>query len=122
MQDTYITNIKNRLPNNAKLHEVLINRHNKCRMMATASCFGGAPCQRVTSMPARTARGALRRAPAVVCAGGRPLHKVFTVEKATPELKAELGVSSWGVWQTEGTARYKTGVKSPLKVYDVREP
>ena len=63
-----------------------------------------------------------RRSSRVACtAGPRPLHTTFTVEKATPELKAELGVNSWGVWSTEGSPRYKTGVRSPLKVYDGNE-
>ena len=62
-----------------------------------------------------------RRSACAVRAGPRPLHTVFTVEKATPELKKELGVDKWGVWGTEGTARYKTGIKSPLKVYDCNE-
>ena len=43
------------------------------------------------------------------------------MQKATEELKADLGVASWGVWSTEGSTKYRTGVKSPLKVYDCNE-
>lgn len=56
-----------------------------------------------------------------LAAGPRPLHKVFTVEKATDAQIAELGVKSWPVWETEGTSKYKTGILSPLKVYDCNE-
>lgn len=66
--------------------------------------------------------GLQRRALSVAqYAGPRPLHKVFTVEKATEELKQELSVASWGRWSTQGTDKYITGVKSPLKVYDCNE-
>ena len=34
--------------------------------------------------------------------GKRPLHKVFTVEKATEELMTELGVKKWPTWSTAG--------------------
>lgn len=51
----------------------------------------------------------------------RPLHSVFTVEKATEEIKEELGVKSWGRWSTAGSEKYKVGIKSPLKVYDGNE-
>jgi uncharacterized cupin superfamily protein len=56
-----------------------------------------------------------------LAAGPRPLHKEFTVEKATPELKEELNVKSWGVWSTEDSSKYRVGIKSPLKVYDTNE-
>lgn len=36
-------------------------------------------------------------------------------------MKADLNVNSWGVWSTEGSAKYKVGVKSPKKVYDTNE-
>lgn len=51
-------------------------------------------------------------------AGPRPLHDEFTVEMASPELLEDLKVKQWGVWGTEGSAKYKKGIKSPLKVYD----
>lgn len=51
----------------------------------------------------------------------RPLHTKFSVEKATPELLNELGVSNWPTWSTDGSAKYKVGIKSPLKVYDCNE-
>ena len=54
-------------------------------------------------------------------AGPRPLHKVFTVEKASDALKAELGVTSWPTWQTADSSKYKVGIKSPLKIYDGNE-
>lgn len=54
-------------------------------------------------------------------AGPKAIHTEFTVEKATPEMIAELNVKSWGVWSTEGSVKYKTGIKSPLKVYDCNE-
>ncbi len=50
-----------------------------------------------------------------------PMKSVFTVEKATEEKIAELGVKSWPTWSTEGSAKYKTGEISPLKVYDTNE-
>jgi len=53
--------------------------------------------------------------------GPRPLHKEFTVEKATPEQLEEMQVKSWGQWSTKGSPKYKVGVKSPLKVYDCNE-
>lgn len=51
----------------------------------------------------------------------RPLHKTFTVETATPELMNDLGVKSWPTWSTQGSEKYVTGKKSPLKVYDSNE-
>lgn len=51
----------------------------------------------------------------------RPLHKTFTVEAATPELINELGVKTWPTWSTQGSEKYITGKKSPLKVYDSNE-
>jgi uncharacterized cupin superfamily protein len=62
-----------------------------------------------------------RRPSSAVAMGPRALHKEFTVAKATPEQISELGVKNWGVWSTAGSAKYKTGVKSPLKVYDGNE-
>ena len=53
--------------------------------------------------------------------GPRPLHKIFTVEKATEELKEELNVNSWGSWSTADSPKYQVGIKSPLKVYDTNE-
>lgn len=53
--------------------------------------------------------------------GPRPLHKEFTVQKATPELLDELNVNSWGLWSTEDSSKYRVGVKSPIKVYDTNE-
>jgi hypothetical protein len=51
----------------------------------------------------------------------RAIHTEFTVERATPEIMDDLGVSRWPTWGTEGSDRYKTGIKSPLKYYDVNE-
>ena len=51
----------------------------------------------------------------------RPIHKEFTVEKATEEMKESLNVNSWSTWSTEGSAKYKVGIKSPKKVYDTNE-
>ncbi|KAL3806672.1 hypothetical protein ACHAXA_003447, partial [Cyclostephanos tholiformis] len=51
----------------------------------------------------------------------RAIHKEFTVEKATPEVMESLGVRRWPTWGTEGSDKYKTGIKSPLKYYDVNE-
>lgn len=51
----------------------------------------------------------------------RALHTEFTVEKATPEMMESLGVKKWPTWGTEGSDKYKTGVMSPLKWYDVNE-
>ena len=53
--------------------------------------------------------------------GARALHKTFTVEKATPAILEELDVLNWPTWGTEGSAKYKTGVRSPLKIYDTNE-
>jgi hypothetical protein len=53
--------------------------------------------------------------------GPRPLHTEFTVEKATPELLEELDVMNWPTWSTDGSPKYKVGIKSPLKVYDCNE-
>lgn len=53
--------------------------------------------------------------------GPRPIHSEFAVEKATDEMKEQLLVTSWGLWSTEGSLKYKTGVKSPQKVYDTNE-
>lgn len=46
----------------------------------------------------------------------KPIHKVFTVEKATEELKESLNVKSWPTWSTVGSEKYKVGLKSPQKV------
>lgn len=67
-----------------------------------------------------------RRAASAVMVGPRPLHwdgfkSQFTVEKATEAQLRDLGVKSWPTWSTQGSAKYKTGVKSPLKVYDENE-
>jgi hypothetical protein len=51
----------------------------------------------------------------------RAIHTEFTVEKATPEMMESLGVKKWPTWGTEGSDKYKTGVMSPLKWYDVNE-
>ncbi len=51
----------------------------------------------------------------------RAIHTEFTVEKATPEVVESLGVNRWPTWGTEGSDKYKTGIKSPLKYYDVNE-
>ena len=55
--------------------------------------------------------------------GKRPLHTSgeFTVEKATPELLADLEVKKWPTWSTAGSDKYVKGKKSPLKVYDCNE-
>ena len=53
--------------------------------------------------------------------GPRPLHTEFTVQKATPELLEELDVTNWPTWSTDGSPKYKVGIKSPLKVYDCNE-
>ena len=50
-----------------------------------------------------------------------PMKSVFTVEKATEDQIAELGVKQWPTWSTEGSAKYAVGVRSPLKVYDCNE-
>ena len=50
-----------------------------------------------------------------------PMKSVFKVEKATEKQLAELGVKSWPTWSTEGSAKYKTGEISALKVYDTNE-
>lgn len=68
----------------------------------------------------------LRASSRVRMAGPRPIHwdgfkSKFTVEKATDELMKELAVKSWPTWSTAGSAKYKVGVKSPLKVYDCNE-
>jgi len=34
--------------------------------------------------------------------GPRPIHKEFTVEKATPEQKELLDIVSWPTWSTAG--------------------
>jgi uncharacterized cupin superfamily protein len=51
----------------------------------------------------------------------RAIHTEFTVEKATPEMMESLGVNKWPTWGTEGSAKYKTGIKSPEKWYDCNE-
>ena len=60
-------------------------------------------------------------APIAAAKGPRPIHKEFTVEKATPEKLELLQVSSWPRWSTNGSEKYKVGIKSPLKVYDTNE-
>ena len=32
-----------------------------------------------------------------------------------------MGVEKWPTWRTEDSPKYKVGIKSPLKVYDVNE-
>ena len=32
-----------------------------------------------------------------------------------------MGVDKWPTWRTEDSPKYKVGIKSPLKVYDVNE-
>ena len=49
------------------------------------------------------------------------LRTKFTVEKATEESLNSMGVLSWGLWSTQGSPKYKVGIKSPKKVYDVNE-
>lgn len=58
-----------------------------------------------------------------VSMGKRPIHTSgeFTVEKATPEMMEDLEVKRWPTWSTAGSEKYKVGIKSPLKVYDVNE-
>ena len=58
-----------------------------------------------------------------VSMGKRPIHTSgeFTVEKATPEMMQDLEVKRWPTWSTAGSEKYKVGIKSPLKVYDVNE-
>ena len=51
----------------------------------------------------------------------RAIHTEFTVEKATPEMMENLGVNKWPTWGTEGSIKYKTGIKSPEKWYDGNE-
>lgn len=51
----------------------------------------------------------------------RPIHTEFTVEKATPEKMAELGVQSWPTWSTADSEKYKVGIQSQLKVYGTNE-
>ena len=51
----------------------------------------------------------------------RAIHTEFTVEKATPEMMESLGVKKWPTWGTEGSTKYKTGIKSPEKWYDCNE-
>ena len=53
--------------------------------------------------------------------GPRALHQAFTIEKATKTLLDELDVKNWPTWSTQGSAKYVTGEKSPLKVYDGNE-
>ena len=60
-------------------------------------------------------------APIAAAKGPRAIHKEFTVEKATPEKLDLLQVSSWPRWSTNGSEKYKVGIKSPLKVYDTNE-
>ena len=72
-----------------------------------------------------------RRAPAAAMnwAKAKPIHldpenvmkSVFTVAKATDEQLDALGVKQWPTWSTAGSAKYKEGVRSPLKVYDTNE-
>ena len=69
----------------------------------------------------RASTGTWRRFTPELAAGPRPLHDKFTVEKGTPDLLNELGVSSWPTWTTAGSTKYQTGVKSPLKIYDCNE-
>lgn len=51
----------------------------------------------------------------------RAIHTEFSVEKATPEMMENLGVNKWPTWGTEGSIKYKTGIKSPEKWYDGNE-
>jgi len=84
-----------------------------CALLPSAEAFSAA--RTGSLLPAS-------RLPAsAVAMGPRAIHNVFTVEKATPEKLSELAVKNWGVWSTAGSAKYATGVKSPLKVYDGNE-
>ena len=49
------------------------------------------------------------------------MKSVFTVEKASEDLISSMKVKSWPTWSTEGSAKYKVGEVSPLKVYDTNE-
>ena len=49
------------------------------------------------------------------------LRSEFTVEKATEETLKSMNVKSWGTWSTNGSEKYKVGIKSPKKVYDCNE-
>jgi homoserine kinase type II len=53
--------------------------------------------------------------------GPRPLHKKFTVAKATEEQLKEMDVANWPTWSTKGNAKYAVGQTAPLKVYDTNE-
>jgi len=68
-----------------------------------------------------TTRLSTRRGFALGGKGPRALHQEFTVEKATPALLNELDVENWPTWTTQGSPKYATGKKSPLKVYDGNE-
>ena len=63
----------------------------------------------------------VRRSKTLLAGFPKPIHKEFTVEKATPEKLEDLGVKSWPTWSTAGSEKYKVGIKSPLKVYDTNE-
>jgi uncharacterized cupin superfamily protein len=72
------------------------------------------------SKPAAFGRGKVQMN--VVSSGSpRPIHSEFTVEKATPEKMAELGVANWPTWSTADSEKYKVGIKSQLKVYGINE-
>ena len=91
---------------------------------AVADAFCGAPAAlSVTTSSRGPSLGlrALRPGSLSISAGPRPIHKEFTVEKATEEQKAELGVANWPTWSTRGSIKYVTGKRSPLKVYDCNE-
>ena len=49
------------------------------------------------------------------------LRTEFTVEKGTEEAYKSMEVAKWPTWKTEDSPKYKVGIKSPLKVYDVNE-
>ena len=43
------------------------------------------------------------------------------MEKGTEDAYKSMGVAKWPTWKTEDSPKYKVGIKSPLKVYDVNE-
>ena len=52
--------------------------------------------------------------------GPRPIHKEFTVEKATSEKKELLAVSSWPTWSTQGSEKYKVYRHISLYIHSLR--
>ena len=51
----------------------------------------------------------------------KPIHQEFTVEKASKEKMTDLSVGTWPTWSTQGSDKYVTGKRSPLKCYDCNE-